>query len=105
MDFYELSKFFMPGIFVFGFLLFLSLILFDRRKVIVRGIEVRLGVIHVGEEEEKIIAQAEELREEKRKEFKGPWTLDSKVKPYTPKGFQLLRAKETVEELGKKKDE
>lgn len=64
---------------------------------IVEYIEAKLGIVTVGESEEELIAQAEKVREEQRKAFKGPWTLTPQVKPYNSKAFQLVRAKERLE--------
>jgi hypothetical protein len=64
---------------------------------IVEYIEKKLNIITIGEQEENLIAEAEKLREEQRRTIKGPWTLTPKVKPYSSKVFQFLRAKETLE--------
>jgi hypothetical protein len=64
---------------------------------IVEYIESKLGIVTIGEKEEDLIVQAERLREERRKAFKGPWTLAPKVKPYNSKIFQFFKAKEIVE--------
>jgi len=66
---------------------------------IVAYIEAKLGTIIIGEDEEQLIAQAEKLREEQRVAFKGPWTLEARVKPYDSKALRLSMAKEI---LGKK---
>ena len=64
---------------------------------IVEYIESKLGIVIIGEKEEDLIVQAEKLREEHRKAFKGPWTLTPKVKPYNSKIFQFFKAKEILE--------
>jgi hypothetical protein len=64
---------------------------------IVEYIESKLGIVTIGEKEEELIVQAERLREEQRKAFKGPWTLAPKVKPYNSKIFQFFKAKEILE--------
>jgi hypothetical protein len=64
---------------------------------IVEYIEKKLQIVTIGDDEEALIAQAKKLREERRREFKGPWTLTPKVKPYNSKLFQLFRAKEILE--------
>ena len=64
---------------------------------IVEYIEANLGIVTIGEDEEELIVQAEKVREEQRKAFKGPWTLASRVKPYNSKVFRFFRAKETLE--------
>jgi len=63
---------------------------------ILEYIEKKLRIVTIGDKEEALIAQAETLREERRREFKGPWTLTPKVKPYSSKLFQLFRAKEML---------
>jgi hypothetical protein len=63
---------------------------------IIEYIEEKLGIITIGEEEEKLIAQAEKLSEEQRKAFEGPWTLEARVRPYSSKAFQFSRAKEIL---------
>jgi hypothetical protein len=64
---------------------------------IVEYVEAKLEIVTIGDNEEALIAQAENLREERRKAFKGPWTLAPKVKPYNSKVFQLFKAKEILE--------
>ena len=64
---------------------------------IVEYIESKLGIVTIGEKEEDLIVQAEKLREERRRAFKGPWTLTPKVKPYNSKIFQFFKAKEILE--------
>jgi len=64
---------------------------------ILEYIEKRLRIVTIGDKEEALIVQAEKLKEERRREFKGPWTLIPKVKPYNSKLFQLFRAKEILE--------
>lgn len=64
---------------------------------IVEYIEGKLAMVTIGNDEEALIVQAEKLREERRRAFKGPWTLTPKVKPYNSKVFQFLRAKERLE--------
>lgn len=64
---------------------------------IVEYIEVKLGIVTIGEDEEELIVQAEKQRDEQRKAFKGPWTLAAQVKPYNSKVFRFFRAKETLE--------
>ncbi|NIS60461.1 MAG: hypothetical protein GTO13_07135 [Proteobacteria bacterium] len=64
---------------------------------IVEYIEKKLSIVTIGDNEEALIARAETLREEQKREFKGPWTLTPKVKPYSSKLFQFFRAKEILE--------
>ena len=64
---------------------------------IVEYIEAKLGIVTIGEDEEELIAQADKIREEQRRAFKGPWTLAPQVKPYNSKVFRFLKAKETLE--------
>lgn len=64
---------------------------------IVEYIEAKLGIVTIGEQEEDLIVQAEKLREERRRAFKGPWTLVPKVRPYSSKVFHFFKAKEIVE--------
>jgi hypothetical protein len=64
---------------------------------IVEYIEAKLEIVTIGDNEEALILQAEKLREERRRTFKGPWTLAPKVKPYNSKVFQLFKAKEILE--------
>jgi hypothetical protein len=64
---------------------------------IVEYIEAKLEIVTIGDNEEALIAKAEKLREERRKAFKGPWTLAPKVKPYNSKVFRFFRAKVTLE--------
>jgi hypothetical protein len=64
---------------------------------IVEYVEAKLEIVTIGDNEEALIAQAEKLREERRKAFTGPWTLAPKVKPYNSKVFQLFKAKEILE--------
>lgn len=64
---------------------------------VVEYIEAKLGIVTVGESEEELIVQAEKVIQERKKSFKGPWTLTSQVKPYESKGFRLLKAKEALE--------
>jgi len=60
---------------------------------------VALFVVSIVEYIEKKlqIAQAEKLKEERKREFKGPWTLTPKVRPYSSKVFHFFKAKEIVE--------
>jgi hypothetical protein len=64
---------------------------------IVEYIEAKLDIISIGEKEEELIAQAEKLREEQRKAFEGPWTLEARVRPYSSKAFRFSRAREILE--------
>jgi hypothetical protein len=64
---------------------------------IVEYVERKLEIVTIGEGEEELIVQAEKLKEKQKGAFKGPWTLTSKVKPYSSKVFQFRRAKEILE--------
>jgi hypothetical protein len=64
---------------------------------IVEYIEAKLEIVTIGDDEEALIVQAEKLREERKRAFKGPWTLAPKVKPYNSKIFQFFKAKEILE--------
>jgi hypothetical protein len=64
---------------------------------IVEYIEAKLEIVTIGDDEEALIVQAENLREERKRTFKGPWTLAPKVKPYNSKIFQFFKAKEILE--------
>lgn len=64
---------------------------------IVEYIEKKLNIITIGEQEENLIVEAEKLRKKQIRTIKGPWTLTPRVKPYSSKLFQVLRAKETLE--------
>lgn len=64
---------------------------------IVEYIEKKLQIVTIGDNEEALIAQAEKLKEERRRAFKGPWTLTPKVRPYSSKVFHFFKAKEIVE--------
>lgn len=64
---------------------------------VVEYIETKLGIVTLGESEEELIVQAEKVIEEKKRAFKGPWTLTPQVKPYDSKVFRLLKAKEALE--------
>jgi hypothetical protein len=63
---------------------------------IVEYIEVKLDIVTIGENEEELIVQAEKVREEQRRTFKGPWALTPKVKPYDSKVFRFFKAKEML---------
>jgi len=63
---------------------------------VVEYLEAKFSTITIGEEEEELIAQAEKLREEQRKAFEGPWTLEAWVRPYNSKAIRFLRAKEIL---------
>lgn len=60
-------------------------------------IEAKLGIVTIGDDEKALIARAEKVSEEKRRAFRGPWTLTPQIKPYNSKVFQFLRAKERLE--------
>lgn len=64
---------------------------------IVEYIEKRLSIVTIGDDEEALIAEAEKVREERRRAFKGPWALTAEVRPYNSKAFRFHRAKETLE--------
>ena len=70
---------------------------------IVEYIEAKLEIITIGEEEEALIAQAEKLKEEQRKRFEGPWTLEARVRPYNSKALRLSRAKAILEKTSTEK--
>jgi hypothetical protein len=64
---------------------------------IVEYIEARLSIVTIGDDEEALIAEAEKVREERRRAFKGPWALTPQLEPYNSKVFRFHRAKETLE--------
>ena len=64
---------------------------------IVEYMEAKFRIITIGEEEEELIAQAEKVKEEQKKAFEGPWTLEARVKPYDSKVVRFSRAKEILE--------
>ncbi len=71
-----------------------------KREAIVKHIKAKFETIHIGDNEELMIERAEKLKEQQRQEILGPWALDARVKPYTSKAFQYLRAKELLETRG-----
>lgn len=84
------------GIAVLAIVVFIGIVAFFVVSI-VEYIESKLGIVTIGEKEEDLIVQAEKLREERRRAFKGPWTLAPKVKPYNSKIFQFFKAKEILE--------
>jgi len=70
---------------------------------IVEYMEAKFRIITIGEEEEELIAQAEKVKEEQKKAFEGPWTLEARVKPYDSKVIRFSRAKEILEKRSPEK--
>ena len=83
------------GISVLAIVVFIGVVAFLIVSI-VEYIEAKLSIVTIGDNEEALIVQAEKIREEQRRAFKGPWTLTSKAKPYNSKAFRLFRAKELL---------